>query len=210
MSQDSLSQEQRLLAMALAMRSAIVDMEARLNRLIGELEELRPVDARLYLPVALQVTKESLGDYDFSEINLLLAIEEATGFSVEKIVGMDRGREVVLARQVTMYMLYRHTSMSYPQIATILGGRDHSTVMHGVRKITKAIKTDLALNAFVSSIQTRFGLNPKATKPLRAKPPKKITQAKVKPKAPSSQIPAAQTPVISQPYWAWDNLKKNG
>lgn len=46
----------------------------------------------------------------------------------------------VYARQIVMYLAYHNTHKSFPKIGRALGGRDHTTVMHGVRKIEKDLK----------------------------------------------------------------------
>ena len=53
-----------------------------------------------------------------------------------------RARTVVMPRQVGMYLAKKMTSRSLPEIGRRFGGRDHSTVLHAVRKIEEQIKTD--------------------------------------------------------------------
>ncbi len=58
-------------------------------------------------------------------------------FSVsrEQIIAQGRRTEVAEARQVLMYLLYTDTGLSYPAIGELLGGRDHTTVIHGTGEI---------------------------------------------------------------------------
>lgn len=60
---------------------------------------------------------------------------ELSGFSVEELKGPSRSRPLVQARQTAMYVLRQLTDHSYPAIAEAFGGRDHTTVIHAVRKI---------------------------------------------------------------------------
>ena len=53
-----------------------------------------------------------------------------------------RARTVVVPRQIGMYLAKKLTSRSLPEIGRRFGGRDHSTVLHAVRKIEDQIKTD--------------------------------------------------------------------
>jgi chromosomal replication initiator protein len=71
---------------------------------------------------------------------ILEATSEAFGFSVEEIQGPNRRRPLVTARQVGMYVFRDLTDFSYPAIAREFGGRDHTTVMHAVEKITNLMK----------------------------------------------------------------------
>ncbi|MDQ6781933.1 MAG: chromosomal replication initiator protein DnaA [Actinomycetota bacterium] len=58
------------------------------------------------------------------------------GFSVEDLCGTNRRRPLVNARQIGMYVFRDLTDFSYPAIAREFGGRDHTTVIHAVEKIT--------------------------------------------------------------------------
>ncbi len=71
---------------------------------------------------------------------ILDATSEAFGFSVEELCGPNRRRPLVTARQVSMYVFRELTEFSYPAIGREFGGRDHSTVMHAVEKISKLMK----------------------------------------------------------------------
>ena len=65
---------------------------------------------------------------------LLAEIAEHFGFSVEALCGKSRQRPLVSARQSAMYVFRELTDLSYPAIARLFGGRDHTTVIHAVDK----------------------------------------------------------------------------
>ena len=67
---------------------------------------------------------------------ILEATSEAFGFTIEEICGTSRRRPLVTARQVGMYVFREMTDFSYPAIAREFGGRDHTTVIHAVEKIS--------------------------------------------------------------------------
>jgi chromosomal replication initiator protein len=64
---------------------------------------------------------------------------------VDALLGRDRSQKIAQPRQVAMYLLRKETDASLPQIGEALGGRDHTTVMYAIEKITNEIesKTDL-------------------------------------------------------------------
>ena len=62
------------------------------------------------------------------------------GFTVEDLCGPSRRRPLVIARQIGMYVFRELTDYSYPAIAREFGGRDHTTVMHAVDKISALMK----------------------------------------------------------------------
>ncbi len=68
---------------------------------------------------------------------LLVEIAGILGFEVAALKGKSRQRPLVTARQIAMYVFRDLTDLSYPGIARIFGGRDHTTVIHAVEKIQR-------------------------------------------------------------------------
>ena len=71
---------------------------------------------------------------------ILDAVSTVFGFSVEDLCGTSRRRPLVNARQIGMYVFRELTDFSYPAIAREFGGRDHTTVIHAVEKISRLMK----------------------------------------------------------------------
>jgi chromosomal replication initiator protein len=71
---------------------------------------------------------------------ILDATSETFGFSIDELRGPNRRRPLVTARQIGMYVFRDLTDFSYPAIAREFGGRDHTTVMHAVDKISNLMK----------------------------------------------------------------------
>jgi len=68
---------------------------------------------------------------------ILDATSEMFGLPIEDIIGHRRHRPLVTARQIGMYVFRELTELSYPAIAREFGGRDHTTVIHAVDKISE-------------------------------------------------------------------------
>jgi chromosomal replication initiator protein len=73
---------------------------------------------------------------------ILAAVSDAFGFSIDELIGPKRQRPLVRARQIGMYLCRDLTDYSYPAIGREFGGRDHTTVIHAVEKITSFMKED--------------------------------------------------------------------
>jgi chromosomal replication initiator protein len=71
---------------------------------------------------------------------ILEATAEMFGFPVDELCGTSRRRPLVTARQVGMYVFRELTDFSYPAIAREFGGRDHTTVIHAVEKVSALMK----------------------------------------------------------------------
>jgi chromosomal replication initiator protein len=76
---------------------------------------------------------------------ILEATAELFGFSIADLTGQSRRRPLVTARQVGMYVFRELTAFSYPMIGREFGGRDHTTVIHAVEKITEQMKERQAI-----------------------------------------------------------------
>jgi chromosomal replication initiator protein len=72
---------------------------------------------------------------------ILEATSKMFGIPIEEIIGKKRQRPLVTARQVAMYVFRDLTDLSYPAIAREFGGRDHTTVIHAVEKISAQMRT---------------------------------------------------------------------
>ncbi len=81
------------------------------------------------------------------------------GFTVDALCGPSRTRPLVTARQVAMYLVRNLTDYSYPAIARVFGGRDHTTVIHAVDKITTQMRERRQLYEQVTelTVQIRNG-----------------------------------------------------
>lgn len=78
------------------------------------------------------------------------------GLRVEDLTGSKRDAQIVKPRQIAMYLLREEIGFSYPKTALALGGRDHTTCMHGVTKITKELKDNEVLLQELNEIRKRF------------------------------------------------------
>lgn len=78
---------------------------------------------------------------------------EAFGIEEHRLVGACRLREVVIPRHATYYVLrHRFPDMSFPRIGRFMGGRDHSTIIHGIRAIEQRMRHDEALRQLVGAL----------------------------------------------------------
>ena len=71
---------------------------------------------------------------DFKQILQLVAAR--SDFTEIALLGAGRNKLVVRWRHILMYLAHRFTGYSFPQIGRMLGNRDHTTILHGVQKLT--------------------------------------------------------------------------
>jgi chromosomal replication initiator protein len=75
---------------------------------------------------------------------------------IKEICSSKRDKHIVVPRQVAMYLLRSELHLSFPKIAQELGRKDHTTAIHSVEKIEKAIKLDFMIREQVSEIREKL------------------------------------------------------
>lgn len=75
---------------------------------------------------------------------------------INEICGSKRDKHIVVPRQIAMYLLRSELHLSFPKIAVELGRKDHTTAIHSIEKIEKAIKLDFLIREQVASIREKL------------------------------------------------------
>ena len=75
---------------------------------------------------------------------------------VDEVCSAKRDKHIVVPRQIAMYLLRSELHLSFPKIAGELGRKDHTTAIHSVEKIEKAIKLDFLIREQVASIREKL------------------------------------------------------
>ena len=78
--------------------------------------------------------------------------------TITAVNSRSRKQDIVLARQVSMYLAQKHTKMPASRIGKLVGGRDHSTVLHSCSQIEKRLQVDKGFTAELSTIENSFKL----------------------------------------------------
>lgn len=76
--------------------------------------------------------------------------------STAEICSEKRDKHIVTPRQIAMYLLRSELHLSFPKIASELGRKDHTTAIHSIEKIEKAIKLDFTIREQVAEIRERL------------------------------------------------------
>src|SRR5574344_642461 len=80
------------------------------------------------------------------------------GVSVEDVFSKSRKRQFVVVRQLSMYLAQKYTRMPASRIGQLIGGRDHSTVIHSCSQVESKLKVDREFYEEVSGIENSFKL----------------------------------------------------
>lgn len=137
--------------LANSVKSNVRDLEGLLNRLDAY--------ASFYkCPITLEFTQDVLKDF------IKVENKEPTPEEIQKIVskyfnirvsdlkGKKKNNAVVFPRQIAMYLIRKKTSFSFPEIGDFFGGKDHSTVIHSIKKIEALYKEDNQIKNTVDTL----------------------------------------------------------
>jgi chromosomal replication initiator protein len=135
-------------------QSNIRELEGSLTRVLAlaDLSNL-PMNAKL-VDIALADLSPRRNSLKPDEVVSVVA--EAFGVTVQNLVGPERRQEVVLPRQIAMYLLRVEANCSLPKIGETLGGRDHTTVMHACQKVSDLIERDDKLRHQIIEIREQI------------------------------------------------------
>ncbi len=108
------------------------------------------------------VLKDLIPEGGEPEITASLIIAQTSayfGLPIEEITGPSRGRHLVMARQIGMYLCRELTDLSLPKIGAQFGNRDHTTVMYADRKINQLLAERRAVFNQVSELTNRIKMH---------------------------------------------------
>ncbi len=136
-------------------RSNIRSLEGSLTRLLA----MASLDGR---KINLDLAAETVRYYSTAEADpikvdvqtIIEVVAEHFKTPVSDILGKKRNKEIVMPRQIAMYLAREMGSMSYPDIGRAFG-RDYTTVIHSYEKIKTEVKRDSSLKGVISEIRSR-------------------------------------------------------
>ena len=104
-------------------------------------------------PITLGLTKEILKDL-LKDTKKLITVDfiqrcvaEEFGSTVQDLKTKRRNKNIVLPRQIAMYLSRELTDLSLPEIGVCFGGKDHTTVLHSYKKIKEGVNKDEVLKS---------------------------------------------------------------
>ncbi|EPC09265.1 chromosomal replication initiator protein DnaA [Lachnospiraceae bacterium 2_1_46FAA] len=142
-------------------KSNIRELEGSLNKLIALYKLNYNSSKEIDIPLAAEALKDIISPNENRTITIDLIIDvvaEHFNVSVADLKSGKRNSEIVMPRQIAMYLCRTMIDTPLKSIGIILGGRDHSTINHGVDKIKAELKTNDTLNNTIDIIKKK--LNP--------------------------------------------------
>jgi len=140
-------------------KSNIREIEGALNKLIAfsNLEK-----KEITMEIAERELQNFISPNVAREVTPQLIIEvvaEHFNITVDQMASKNRSSSIVKPRQIAMYLCQTMTESSQQAIGHLLGGRDHSTIIHGATKISDDMKNDENLKNLVETIKKKINPN---------------------------------------------------
>ena len=139
-------------------KNNVRELEGALNK-IGIFSKLMNEE------VTLDVAKESLKDIINKESNLTITsdliiktVSEHMNIPTGDILSKKRSQDIATARQIVMYLCRHYTVLSLKSIGNAVGGKDHTTVINGIKRIEEKINEDASFKASIDTLVKK--LNP--------------------------------------------------
>ncbi|HVJ08764.1 MAG TPA: chromosomal replication initiator protein DnaA [Acidisarcina sp.] len=114
------------------------------------------------MEITLPTTQQCLKQFIDTQVRKITieaiqrAVAEHFGKRVAELKQKNNSREVVVPRQIAMYLAKQMTEASLPEIGRQFGGKHHTTVMHSIAKIDEQRRTDKGMNAMVNDLMEKL------------------------------------------------------
>jgi chromosomal replication initiator protein len=138
-------------------------VQSNIRELEGSFNRLFAVSQLQGLPLTIETAKTALAnlanDSQQRRVSVAAVLEEVAEYyriPIDDLCGKQRDKHIVVPRQVAMYLMREETEASLLEVGQALGGRDHSTVLHGVEKITRELNDNTALRKDINAIRQQL------------------------------------------------------
>ena len=155
---------QKALMYNIKMTDEVIDFIAQriknnIRQLEGVMKKLMAFQDISDMPPNIAIAQSAIKDITHENMpvsvivdKVIIEVSSAYDVSAEEIKGNSRKKNIVLARQIAMYILKTVTDMSLEDIGKPFGNKDHSTVYYAIEKIEKTLETNTSLNNEINDI----------------------------------------------------------
>lgn len=140
--------------LATNVQTNIRELEGALNQLLAFCE-MRALEPTLTVASSLLSSNRSRPKH-ISAKQIIERTARHFQITIEDLLGPKRDKDIVVPRQIAMYMLRSELHLSFPKIAHELGRKDHTTAIHSVEKIEKESRLDADIRAAINELKERL------------------------------------------------------
>ncbi len=148
-----------LLFLAEKYSSNVRDLEGAVQNLFFSCLDLSD-EERITMDVAIKAVSSIKGGKNIaaqlSEQKVINVVADYYNISPSEITGKVRTGQIALARHISMYLIRKHLDVPLKKIGDMFGGKDHTTVMSGISKVDKELKTNKQLQEAIEELEAKL------------------------------------------------------
>jgi chromosomal replication initiator protein len=140
-------------------KSNVRELEGALNKLLAYNNLCK---TEITMEIAQQELQNIITPDKPREVTPQLIIEVVTehfNISMDQMVSKSRSNDIARPRQIAMFLCKSMTDSSLDVIGSFLGGRDHSTIIHGIKKISEEYESNDSTKALIDTIKKKINPN---------------------------------------------------
>lgn len=154
------TQESKIVLSPAVMQYIASHVESNIRELEGFLIRISAYSSLTHREIDLDLVREVLKKLvkhnnreDVSVEEIIKIVAARMSIKISDVKSHNKNKNMVFARQVSMYLARKLTNLSYPDIGQKFGGRDHSTVIYANNKISESLKTDTNLKKLIQDME---------------------------------------------------------
>ena len=137
----------------------IRDIDHAFNKLLWYVTSFRPTKY-INMDIALEALQSLIDATDvrtkLNEQKIITVVSDYYNKTPSQLTGSSRQGDITFARHIAMYLIRKMLDTPYTKIGMMFGGKDHTTVMNGVEKVEKELKTNPNIETAINDIKSRL------------------------------------------------------
>lgn len=142
-----------LMYIASNVQTNVRELEGALTRLITHYQFNNLQPSIEHTKTILAATLTQFRENSVTSKHIIEAVAKFFDIAIKDLIGKSRKKELVVPRQITMFLLREEINASFPSIGQEVGGRDHTTAIHACNKINEDLKNNQKLKQQLLSIR---------------------------------------------------------
>ena len=142
------------------------NIKSNVRELEGALNKLLAYNNLVNTSITMEIAEKELSNIitpdkprEITPQLIIEVVSEHFHISVDQMISKNRSSEIAKPRQIAMYLCKNMTSSPLDSIGQLLGGRDHSTIIHGIKKVTEEYESNETTQQMIETIKKKINPN---------------------------------------------------
>lgn len=142
------------------------NIKSNVRELEGALNKLLAYNNLVHIPITMDIAEKELSNIitpdkprEITPQLIIEVVSEHYHISVDQMISKTRSSDVAKPRQIAMYLCKNMTESPLDTIGSLLGGRDHSTIIHGIKKVTEEYEKNETTRNMIETIKKKINPN---------------------------------------------------